>query len=115
MISEPLAVPVGAAVSYTVRIAVPGLDFRGRPNRLDRVEILSNCLGEPAVVKTFDGIGPGNAVLTYILPSQSTARPRTFYLRSRGRRFIGGAGDDVENADYQFYTGATFVRVMGKS
>jgi hypothetical protein len=112
MISETLTVPVGAQLTYSVQAEVPRLDFRGQPNRLDRVEIISNCLGKPELVKLFDSIGYGAVKLTYALPHQATAKPGTFYLRSRGRRFVGGPGDDASNADYLFYTGATFVRVV---
>lgn len=112
MIGEALGVARGSTVTYSVLATVPELDFEERPNRLDRVEIISNCTGEVAVVKTFEGLPLGQVRLDYELPRQATKRRGRCFLRARGQRFVGGPGPEAQNADYLFYTGATFVEVL---
>ncbi|HEX9636202.1 MAG TPA: hypothetical protein VGB99_01615 [Acidobacteriota bacterium] len=111
-ISETLTVPVHARVEYRILLEVPEQDFEGQPNRLDRVEVISDFAGAPALVHSFESIGPGKVELRFSLPPEATAAPRRFYLRCRGRRVVGGPEHDRGNADTLFYTGATFVRVV---
>jgi hypothetical protein len=114
-IGETLTVPLGSEVTYSLRIEVPEWDFQGAPNRIDEVEIISDWTGHPAVVQTFRPVDNGRLQLAYTLPRAACERPHRFFLRARGRRFIGGPGHDLANADYLFYVGATLIEVVGPS
>jgi len=108
LIGEVLDVPPGRAVTYRVVLDVPERDSEEKLNHLDGVEIISDCLGAPAVVHTSARLAPGRAVVEYRLPSD--ARPAACFLRARGRRGVGGAGFAARDADLLFYTGATRLR-----
>jgi hypothetical protein len=110
LIGELLEVPRHAAVTYRVRMDIPEWDFEGCPNRIDHVEIISNCLGPPAVVQTFESVGPGLVTLEYELPPAARAASGSCLLRARGRRLVGGEGHGLADADLLFYTGGTRLR-----
>jgi len=112
MIGEVLGVSRGAKVTYSVLVTVPELDFEERPNRLDRVEIISNCTGEVAVVKVFESVPLGEVRLDYEVPRKPMIRQGRCFFRARGQRFVGGPGPEAQNADYLFNTGATFLEVL---
>ena len=85
-------------------VDVPAHDAFGAANRLDEVEIFWHAGSAVRSMKVFSEIGLGPSRLDYALPAEATAAAGTFHLRARGRRRIGGAGDDPPNADYLFYT-----------
>jgi hypothetical protein len=105
LIGEVLEVPPRTSVTYRLRLEVPELDFAGQPNRIDRLEVISNCLGPPAVVQTFEPQGTGPMTFEYrFLPQVGGG---SCYLRARGRRILGGSGNSQADADLLFYTGGT--------
>jgi len=107
LIGETLVVPPGAQVTYEIRVSVPSVDHVGERHRLDQLEIISDCAGEPSLVKVFEAPGTGVVTVDYILPEAVTRQARSCFLRARGRRSIGGPGNDLTNADVLFYTAAT--------
>jgi len=109
-IGEGLRVPRGARLNYRVTLEVPDKDYRGRDNRLDRVEIISDCLGEPRLVHAFEDVHPGPARLDYALPAEATDRPGRCFLRLRGRRF----GVEEDEPDLLFHTGATRIEIVDR-
>jgi len=106
-IGETLVVPPGAQVTYQIRVRVPSIDYKGKRNHLHRLEIISDCAGEPSLVKVFVEPGTGDVKVDYVLPEAVTRRARSCFLRARGRRAIGGPGNDPANADLLFYAAAT--------
>jgi hypothetical protein len=110
VIGEVLKVPGNAAVKYRVELDIPELGFDDQPNRIDRLEIISNCLGPPAVVWTFEPVGTGRTGFEYTLPAGAGPRPGACFLRARGRRIVDGPGNGLLEADLMFYTGGTRLR-----
>lgn len=106
-IGEELVVPRGTAVVYRIEAEVPPRDFEDRDNRLDAVEVISNCLGAPAVVQRFEQLGHGAVRRDFALPASATAESGRCFLRARGRR----VASDAQQTDLLFYTGATFLRI----
>jgi hypothetical protein len=111
-IGERLRVPAGSTVSYRLALDVPATDYLGGSNRIDEVEVISDWDGRVRVVHTFEAVSPGEVELETVLPTAATERPGGFFLRARGRRRVGGEGNDRANADWLFYTGATRVEVV---
>lgn len=110
-VAETLVARAGIPLVYSLRLEIPPRNSIGLQNRIDLVEIVSNCLGPTSVVETQGPFEPGTVTLTYALPGTLTASPGTCFLRARGRQRIGGLGHDARNADLMFHTAPTFLRV----
>jgi len=111
-IAETLTVPVGTRVTYRVIGEVPEYDFEDRPNRIDRVEIISDCAGETRIVHTSGVVEPGKLRVEFKLPAEFTDSAGICFLRARGRRLIGEKGNGVSDADYLFHTAPTHLEVV---
>jgi hypothetical protein len=107
-IGEGLRAPRGTRLTYRLRVDVARKDYRNRDNRLDRVEIISDCLGKSRVVHVFEAVPPGPARLDYALPAEATVRPGRCFLRVRGRKL----GSEENEPDLLFYAGATRIAIV---
>ena len=88
---EVLWVAPGDQVIAELAIEVPPHDFAGRKTALERVELISNFDGRPAVIASFASVA-GRRLLTHTLPPARDANGGTgFYVRARGwSRLEGG-------------------------
>jgi hypothetical protein len=96
---EAVVVPAGSAAAVTLTFVVPELDWEGKPNRIDEVELIVVSAGGATSRRLqVGGAGRPSVSETVVVEAPGIA------IRARGRRTI----DD--GPDLMFYTNAIRIR-----